>query len=70
MPRRVAALMFTSGPSHGIALGCYAGETLFHASLDPAEYRALLAAQGFSVVAHVAEDPTCGGRTVWLARRG
>ena len=64
-----AALMFTSGPSHGIALGSFAGETLFHASLDPAEYRALLAAQGVAVVDHVAEGPSCGGRTVWLARR-
>lgn len=64
-----AALMFTSGPSHGIALGSFAGETLFHASLDPAEYRALLAAQGFAVVDHVPEDPSCGGRTVWLAQR-
>lgn len=65
-----AVLMFTSGPSHGIALGTFAGETLFHASLDPAEYRALLAAEGFTVVDHVVEDPTCGGRTVWLAQRG
>lgn len=64
-----AALMFTSGPAHGTALGTFEGETLFHASLDPAEYRALLAAQGFAVVAHVAEDPGCGGHTVWLARR-
>ena len=23
---------------------------------------------GFEVVAHVVEDATCGGRTVWLAR--
>lgn len=29
----------------------------------------LLAANGFSVVDHVPEDPTCGGHTVWLARR-
>jgi 2-polyprenyl-3-methyl-5-hydroxy-6-metoxy-1,4-benzoquinol methylase len=65
-----AALMFTSGPSHGIALGSFAGETLFHASLDPEEYRGLLAAQGFAVIDHVAEDPSCGSRTVWLARRG
>ncbi|MBX9698619.1 MAG: class I SAM-dependent methyltransferase [Acetobacteraceae bacterium] len=64
-----AVLMFTSGPAHGVALGSYGGETLFHASLDPAEYRALLAAQGFTVAGHVAEDPDCGGRTVWLARR-
>lgn len=64
-----AALMFTSGPAHGIALGRLFGETLYHASLDPAEYRARLAAAGFTVVEHVAEDPDCGGRTIWLAQR-
>jgi len=64
-----AALMFTAGPAHGIALGSYRGETLFHASLDPAEYRALLDAHGFGVVAQAIEDPGCGGHTVWLARR-
>lgn len=64
-----AALMFTSGPDHGVALGSYAGETLFHASLAPDEYRAVLAAQGFAVVGHRVEDPSCGGRTVWLAQR-
>jgi SAM-dependent methyltransferase len=63
------ALMFTSGPSHGEAIGSLGGEPLYHASLDPAEYRALLEANGFEVVAHVIEDPTCGGRTIWLARR-
>lgn len=65
-----AALMFTSGPSHGVAMGSYCGEPLHHASLDPAEYRALLRANGFEVVAHAVEDPDCGGHTVWLARRG
>lgn len=64
-----APLLFTSGPSHGVALGSYAGETLFHASLDPTEYRALLARSGFAVLDHVAEDPRCGGRTVWLAEQ-
>lgn len=63
-----AALMFTSGPSHGEAIGSFAGERLYHASLDPSEYRALLAMHGFDVVAHVVEDPACGGRTIWLAR--
>lgn len=63
-----AALMFTSGPRHGEAIGSYRGEPLHHASLAGAEYRALLAANGFGVVAHAAEDPDCGGRTVWLAR--
>lgn len=64
-----AALMFTSGPSHGIAMGSYAGEPLFHASLDPAEYRSLLASNGFDVVRFEPDDPGCGGHTVWLARR-
>ncbi len=64
-----AALMFTSGPSHGVAMGEYRGDPLFHASLAPEEYRALLAANGFAVVAHRAEDPDAGRHTVWLARR-
>ena len=63
-----AALLFTSGPAQGEAIGTYQGEPLYHASLDPAEYRTLLAASGFVVVRHVAEDPECGGHTVWLAR--
>jgi len=64
-----AALMFTSGPSFGEAIGTFEGEPLYHASLDPGEYRALLAAQGFEVMAHVAEDATCGGHTIWLVQR-
>lgn len=64
-----AALMFTSGPAHGEAIGEFAGEPLYHASLDPDEYRALTDESGFDVVAHVAEDRDCAGRTVWLARR-
>lgn len=64
-----AALLFTTGPAQGEAIGCLRGEPLFHASLDPVEYRALLAATSFTVVAHEAQDATCGGRTAWLARR-
>ncbi|WP_072394103.1 class I SAM-dependent methyltransferase [Hyphomicrobium sp. CS1GBMeth3] len=62
------ALMFTSGPSAGEAIGSYRGEDLYHASLDPAVYEALLDANGFKVLSYVAEDATCGGHTVWLAR--
>ena len=61
--------MFTSGPRRGEAIGSYKGEPLFHASLDPEEYRALLDEHGFEVVTHVADDPECGGHTIWLARR-
>lgn len=63
-----AALMFTSGPSAGEAIGSYRGDALYHASLDPAEYRFLLGENGFTVIAHVVEDAGCGGRTIWLAR--
>jgi len=63
-----AALMFTSGPVHGEAIGSFAGEPLYHASLDPAEYRSLLDQNGFRVVSHIAEDPDCGGHTIWLAQ--
>lgn len=67
--RKGTALMFTSGPAHGEAIGTFEGEPLYHASLDAAEYEALLAAEGFHVLDHVVEDPSCGGHTVWLARR-
>jgi 2-polyprenyl-3-methyl-5-hydroxy-6-metoxy-1,4-benzoquinol methylase len=64
-----AALMFTSGPAHSEAIGEYRGEPLYHSSLDPGEYTALLTEHGFEVVEHVAEDPTCGHHTIWLAQR-
>ncbi len=63
-----AALMFNTGPSAGVQIGNYRGEPLYHASLDPAEYRTLLADNGFTPIAHAVEDPTCGRRTIWLAR--
>jgi SAM-dependent methyltransferase len=64
-----APLMFTSGPEFGEAMGTFEGEPLYHASLSASEYRGLLGRHGFDLVAHVPEDKTCGGRTVWLARR-
>jgi SAM-dependent methyltransferase len=63
-----AALMFTSGPSHGEAIGTYKGEPLYHGSLDGAEYLSLLNQNGFDVVSHVVEDQDCGHHTVWLAQ--
>jgi 2-polyprenyl-3-methyl-5-hydroxy-6-metoxy-1,4-benzoquinol methylase len=66
MPK--AALMFTSGPSESEAIGMMWGEPLYHASLDAAEYRALLDSSGFDVVSHRIEDPDCGSHTIWLAQ--
>ena len=59
--------MFTSGPTHGEAIGQFEGEPLYHGSLDRAEYLALLETHGFRVVEQVTEDPACGGHTVWLS---
>lgn len=61
-------LMFTSGSSHGEAIGSYRGEPLYHASLASEEYETLLHTNGFRVVAHVVNDPDCGGHTVWLSQ--
>lgn len=63
-----AALMFTSGPSHGETIGSYRGEPLYHGSLDATEYRSLLDQYGFDVVSHVVEDPDCGHQIVWLTQ--
>lgn len=62
------ALMFTSGTMAGEAWGRAGGADVYHASLDGAEYKALLADNGFTLLDHVAEDPACAGHTVWLAR--
>jgi SAM-dependent methyltransferase len=64
-----AMLMFSSGPAAGEAIGVLEGEELYHASLAGPEYRHLLGHAGFEVLAQINEDPDCGGRTVWLAKR-
>jgi SAM-dependent methyltransferase len=65
-----AALLFTSGPSHGESIGTYKGEPLYHGSLSSDEYRLLLHQHGFDVLAHIVDDPACGNHTVWLAQLG
>jgi SAM-dependent methyltransferase len=68
--RPQAALMFTSGPSHGEAVATYKGEPIYHGSLDGEEYRSLLLQNDFDVESSVVQDPDCGHHTVWLARIG
>ena len=63
-----AALMFTSGHLAGEAIGTVADAPIYHASLDPEEYRALLAEHGFKILRYTPEDPTCGQHTIWLAQ--
>jgi predicted TPR repeat methyltransferase len=64
-----AVLMFNAGPEHGEAIGEFGGDPLYHASLSPLEYEALLRRSGFEVILHKANDPAAGGRTAWLCRR-
>lgn len=67
--RTGAPLMFNAGRSEGSAIGSYQGEPLYHASLDPEEYRQMLASNGFEVLDYKEEDPDCGGRWIWMAKR-
>lgn len=61
-------LMFNAGFAYGEAAGSYRGDPLYHASLDPSEYEALLADVGFKLIEHSIDDPVKGGRIFWLAR--
>jgi SAM-dependent methyltransferase len=61
-------LMFNAGFSQGEAVGSYRGDPLYHASLDPSEYEALLTSVGFELVEHSINDPARGGRIFWFAR--
>jgi hypothetical protein len=63
-----AILMFNAGFGRGEAIGSYRGDPLYHASLDAAEYAALLANSGFDLIEHSINDPAEGGRIFWLAR--
>lgn len=63
-----AALMFTSGPAAGEAIGVVEDMPVYHASLSPEDYRTALAAEGFEVLDFRPDDPEVDGHTVWLAR--
>ncbi len=64
-----AALMFTSGPSHGETLGDLFGDVLYHASLSQDEYRQLLKDHGFEVVKKVEEEQECTRHTMRLEQK-
>ncbi len=63
-----ARLLLTTGPAAGEAQGTVGGSSVYHASLAPDEYRALLAEYGFDVVWFRSNDPELKGHSVWLAR--
>jgi hypothetical protein len=64
------AFLFNTGSARDETIGCQFGDELYHASLAPAEYRALFAGHGLLEVAFVPHDHATGGRAIWLVRRG
>ena len=66
---RGGVLLFTAGPQAGEPIGTIGESPLYHASLDPEEYRALFEQHGFAELGYWPEEPACGGRTIWMARR-
>jgi hypothetical protein len=61
-----ARLLFTTGPAAGEAVGHVGDSPVYHASLDPADYRKLLAENGFSPLWFRPEDTGFRGHSVWL----
>ena len=61
-------LIFTSGTEYSEAWGINGGENLFHASLSRDQYRSLLEANNFQVIAYNEDDPQCGHATIWIAQ--
>lgn len=64
-----APLIFAAGPRHGEAIGEWQSEPLYHASLAPGEYRALLESNGFDPLLFRPGMPVADGPSVWLAQR-
>ena len=58
-------LMFNAGFSQGEAVGSYRGDPLYHASLDPSEYEALLTSVGL----HQRTKLCCGPRAEFDQKR-
>ncbi len=61
------AMMMTVGTGDGEVTGTVGGETVYHASLSPDEYRALLSLAGFDKIIFTPEDKNCAGRSILLA---
>lgn len=61
--------LFNTGPAKGISIGSNYGDDLFHASLDPADYRAALVRAELIEIDFKPEDHGAGGRSIWFVRK-
>lgn len=62
------ALMLTVGPSASEVTGTVADEPVYHSSLAPDEYAAILSAAGLDIVQFIKEDLACDRHTILLAQ--
>ena len=64
-----ATLLFTVGTTNGEVTGTVAGQTVYHASLSPDEYRKILSELDFGSIEIILEDSEVLGRSILFARR-
>jgi SAM-dependent methyltransferase len=62
-------LMFTSGYEYSEVWSNNGGCDLYHASLSIDEYKKILQENGFSIEINNIRDSSCGGATVWVAKK-
>ena len=63
------SLMVTVGDAEGETSGTVADRKVYHASLSPAEYVAILQRNGLRLTGFLVEDPDCASHTVLMARK-
>ena len=64
-----AIALFNAGAAQGEAIGRWRGEDLYHASLSPAAYHAILTDAGYVIDAGNNETRAEANTGVWMARR-
>lgn len=62
-------VLLTVGTGEGEAFGTVAGRRVYHASLDPQEYRDICAQNHVSVLDLILEDPDCHGHSLLLGQK-
>lgn len=62
------SVLITVGHKHGEVTGTVGGETVYHASLSPADYAAALEKCGLRLTGFLAEDPETNRHSVLMAR--
>ena len=67
--KRGGRLLFNAEPDHDPTRDDYRSGSPYRADLEAANYSAAIVRRGLIEIAHIAEDATCGGAGVWLARK-